>query len=135
VDWNQDGTIDDGDEWIELYNASQTPVDVGGWRLTNRQGKGMYRIPRGTVLKPGAFMVLYGKETGLVLAESGDAVELLGPGDRVREGVALPALGADASYSRDGQGSWHSDWPPSPGRPNLVSGPALLPEAKQSIAQ
>src|SRR5205823_1807093 len=28
ADWNHDGTLDSGDEWIELYNASNRIVDL-----------------------------------------------------------------------------------------------------------
>jgi hypothetical protein len=37
--------------------------------------------------------------------------------------AVFDTLPGDASYSRDEAGSWHADWPPSPGAPNLPAGP------------
>lgn len=48
---------------IELYNAGPTPVDLGGWYLSNTQSAlseddyKQFRIPDGTVLPAGGFLV------------------------------------------------------------------------------
>ena len=45
---------------IELFNPSTTPVDIGGWLLTDdRHVPGRYRIPDGARIEPGAFYVIY----------------------------------------------------------------------------
>jgi hypothetical protein len=46
---------EDDDQYVELFNRGQQPVDVGGWRL---EGGAKYTVPRGTVLEPGGFLVI-----------------------------------------------------------------------------
>jgi hypothetical protein len=48
-----------------------------------------------------------------------DAVWLLAPGGTVVDAITFGPLAPNASYSRGEDGTWHTDWPPSPGRPNL----------------
>lgn len=45
---------------IELQNTTQTSVDIGYWWLSDEAAQPKkYRIPSGTVLAPGGFMVIY----------------------------------------------------------------------------
>ncbi|MCZ6793685.1 MAG: lamin tail domain-containing protein, partial [Planctomycetota bacterium] len=73
---------------IELYNAGPGPADVGGWylsdsRLTEERLK-KYRIPAGTVIAAGGYLVLYegdfggdgGDPGGFALDGGGDDVYL-----------------------------------------------------------
>ena len=120
VDWDGDGKANAADEWIELLNATGRPADLSGWRLETGRGAGtVYRIPRGTVLRAGAILVLYQRQTRLKLEDAGGPVRLVDRGGKVVDSVRYGALGPDVSYSRDAKGVWHSDWPPSPDRPNV----------------
>jgi single-stranded DNA-binding protein len=124
VDWDEDGTADDRDEWIELYNEGPAAVDLGGWSLDDGEDStASYLIPEGTVIQPSAFAVFYRRETGIVLKDEGGEVRLLAPSGVVVDVVAFGALPADASHSRDEVGAWHPDWPPSPGAFNLPPTP------------
>lgn len=126
VDWDGDGKADAADEWIELVNAAGRPVDLSGWRLeTGRGGAGaVYRFPRGTVLRAGVILALYQRQTRLKLEDAGGEVRLVDRGGKVMDAVRYGVLSPDASYSRDAKNAWHSDWPPSPGSPNLPPGAA-----------
>ncbi len=117
VDWDGDGKANTADEWIELLNTTRRSVDLSGWRLET--GRSLYRIPRGTVLRAGAILVFYQRQTRLILQDSGGLVRLVDRTGKTMDSVRYGALGPDASYSRDAQNAWHSDWPPSPGSPNL----------------
>jgi len=120
VDWNGDGFVNERDEWIELYNGGPTSADIGGWYLENTRGAiRAYRIPRGTILQPNAYIVFYRGMTGINLNDRGERVLLLDGRRKVVDMVALAALGEDASTSRDLDGVWHTDWPPTPGGFNL----------------
>jgi hypothetical protein len=124
MDLNGDGILDEPDEWIELHNAGPVVVDVGGWFLDDGEGGSMpYRIPKGSVLGAGAFAVFYGRETGLVLDDDGDLARLLGPDGELLEVVTFGRLAPNATYSLGSDGAWHTDWPPSPGAPNLPPQP------------
>jgi hypothetical protein len=119
-------------EWIELHNAGRRAFDLSGWWLDDGDGETPpYRIPRKTVIPPRGFLVLYADVTGLVLDDSGDTVRLMRPNGQVVDKVGFGPLPPNASYSRDEQGFWHADWPPSPGAPNspafLLPGSGLAP--------
>ena len=48
------------DDWFELYNAGQTPVDLGGFFLTDRAADpAQFRIPQGTVISPGGYLLVW----------------------------------------------------------------------------
>ncbi len=72
-------------DWIELFNPSVLPANVGGWFLTDDSVRPMkYRIPDGTVIAPGGFLVLSesqfnstpGSSNSFTLSSRGEAVFL-----------------------------------------------------------
>ena len=74
---------DPGSDWIELYNPAATNVNVGGWFLTDDFFNPMrYRIPAGTILAPGGYLVFTGTNSfelganGFALSEYGEQVYL-----------------------------------------------------------
>ena len=120
VDWDGNGKANAADEWIELLNTTRRSVDISGYRLeTGRSGALIYRIPRGTVLRAGAILVLYQRQTRLTLEDAGGVVRLVDRSGKAVDLIRYGALSPDTSYSRDLKNVWHSDWPPSPGRMNL----------------
>jgi hypothetical protein len=123
VDWDGDGKANAADEWIEVLNVTKQPVDLSGWRLEiGRSGGVSYRFPRGTMLRAGAIMLLYQRQTRLKLDDAGGTVRLVDRGGKVADSVRYGALSPDASYSRDAKNAWHGDWPPSRGSPNVPTG-------------
>ncbi len=125
-DWNRDGAVNDGDEWIELVNSRPVTVDLGGWSLeTVPSLQPPYRIPTGTLLSPGGYAVFYRQQTGVALSDLGSELRLRDAGNAVVDRVLFPPLAGDSSYSRDAAGGWHANWPPSPGQPNQP--PAVTP--------
>ena len=55
VDWNGDGVIGSvSDQFIEIWNADDSPVDVSDWWLDDEEGGGSppCRLPWDTVLQP-----------------------------------------------------------------------------------
>ncbi len=78
-----------GPDWIELYNASNNAVDIGGWYLSD-SGSNLtkYEIAAGTTLDPGQYIVFYedanfgaassdpGRHEAFALSENGDTVYL-----------------------------------------------------------
>ncbi|MEZ5304446.1 MAG: lamin tail domain-containing protein [Verrucomicrobiales bacterium] len=81
-------------DWIELYNSSANPVDVGGWFVSD-SGSDLekYRIADGTTIAGHGYLVLYedqhfgassadpGALTPFALSENGETVYLHAPGD------------------------------------------------------
>jgi hypothetical protein len=65
------------DDWFELYNAGAVPADISGWKmLDNDDTHTPYVFPSGTVMAPGAFLVV---DTGVTGFNFG-----LGAADSVR---------------------------------------------------
>jgi len=57
VEQNPAGT-DYGYEWVELYNPTDQPVDIGGWTLSTTHGVTVTLvIPEGTIIYPGEYLV------------------------------------------------------------------------------
>ena len=61
-DANQDGQRDGyEDEFIELYNADSTSVDISGWRLGDSTSPDThFQFPPDAVIEPGSYVVLFG---------------------------------------------------------------------------
>ena len=135
VDWNGDGVVNVQDQWIELYNAGSTTADLGGWSITRiseaeqesgsgRQTaqEGQYTLPAGTMLPPGAFLVVYGSQSGLVLDTAGGQVRLLDSQEQEVDRVVYGVLAPDVSLNRAEDGTWYTSLQPTPGAANT---PAL----------
>jgi hypothetical protein len=74
---------DPSSDWIELYNPTSTNADISGWFLTDDFfNPKRYRIPPGTVLAPGSYLVFTGTNSfelgtnGFLLSEYGEQVYL-----------------------------------------------------------
>lgn len=47
-------------DWIELHNRTRSPLDIGGWFLSDdATALAKYRIPPGTVIPAGGYLVYY----------------------------------------------------------------------------
>ncbi|MBC8293229.1 MAG: lamin tail domain-containing protein [Proteobacteria bacterium] len=50
---------DPGIDWVEIYNSSSSPIDVGGWLLSDSLSNlSKYEIPSPTVIPSGGYVVL-----------------------------------------------------------------------------
>jgi hypothetical protein len=92
----------DGD-WIELHNTTGSPIDIGGWFLSDsRDNLRKYQIAAGTSIAPGGYVVFTqtanfgltasdpGKLTGFGLSELGEAVFLSsGSGTNLAGGYSI----------------------------------------------
>ncbi|MDO8540573.1 MAG: lamin tail domain-containing protein [Opitutaceae bacterium] len=103
---------------IELTNVGNAAADLGGWSLTDNAAVPFkFVIPGGTMLVPGAYLVIYASnsgsvptpKTGFALGASGDDLTLTrsaaaggGTADSVVWGQQL----ADFSIGRGADGSW-----------------------------
>ncbi|MES2572689.1 MAG: lamin tail domain-containing protein, partial [Verrucomicrobiota bacterium] len=61
---------------IELFNPALSPADISGWWLSNEQQvPKKFRIPQGTVIAPGGYLVFTAAQFGadFTLAATGDA--------------------------------------------------------------
>ena len=120
------GTVD----WVELYNPTDRDIDLSGYGFTNEIKRSFrYRFPDGTTIKPGEYLLLYctgGTEqsdndplcTGFNLSASGEDLFLINPNNVEADEVHVPALEADTSYARNGNGAFAVSTVPTPGKEN-----------------
>ena len=48
----------DSEDWIELYNAGDIAVDLGGWQLRDENDDNVFVLASGTTLEAGGYLVL-----------------------------------------------------------------------------
>jgi hypothetical protein len=119
VDWDENGTADFSDEWIELYNAGTSSANLGGWAIADPTKA--YTMPVGTVIWPHAYLLLFRAQTHLSLGDSRDEVVLLRPDGSIADAFQYTrGPGNDRSYCRtvDGAGTWTARCEVTPGRAN-----------------
>ncbi|HUE98637.1 MAG TPA: lamin tail domain-containing protein [Anaerolineales bacterium] len=132
-DWNNDGVINTGDEYIELLNHGVVDVNLSGYSLDDEVniGSAPFRLPA-IVLKPGERRVFYGSETGLLLSDGGDGVRLLKPNGQLGDAYNYRVVRfPDQSFCRlpdnGGADDWNQNCFPTPGLQNSLSGSSVNP--------
>jgi hypothetical protein len=120
------------DDWIELFNRSDTVVDLSGMYLSDRpEDLRKWKFPRGTTIPPHGYLVVWADEDGRDVEGlhanfklSGDGEQLLlidtdAGGNRVLDSIEFGVQREDVSYGRISDGS--DELAPlyaSPGRSN-----------------
>ena len=123
--------------YIELYNTSDTLLDISYFMLDDAEADGAdpQLLPAGTRLGGHEFYVLPIANSGLRVPASGGLLRLLLPDGSEQEQLTWAQSSEDESLSRapDGSGSWQAGWQPSPGLPNrahsTIAGEAQLAHA------
>jgi len=132
-DWNNDGVVNTGDEYIELLNHGVVPVTLSGYRLDDEAnvGSNPYTLPNIT-LQPGERIVFYGSQTGLLLSDGGDGVRLIKSNGQLADAYNYSVVEfPDQSFCRlpdnGGLDDWNENCYPTPGLRNSLSGSILRP--------
>ena len=110
------------EDWFEVYNIGDHPVDIGGYYLTDRLNRPTkYQIPDdvpdSTTIEPGGFVLIYADEdnsegwnhTNFKFNSEGEALVFRSPdGFTIADSVHFGALPLDYSWGRDpdGDGTW-----------------------------
>jgi hypothetical protein len=109
-----------GPEWVELYNPSDTAIDVSGWRIDDdTPGGTQTTIGAGSVVPAGGYLVV--SLTSAILNNTGDSVTVIDADGGTIDAVAFGALKGTESYGRrsDGAAEWLKS-APSPGASNAL---------------
>ncbi|MGV3710461.1 MAG: lamin tail domain-containing protein, partial [Gemmatimonas sp.] len=85
-------------DWIELYNSGAIAVNVGGFVVKDNNDASNYTIPAGTIINPGAYLVLEESQFVFGLGAS-DAVRLYGPMGDLRDSYTWTSH-APTTYGR-----------------------------------
>jgi hypothetical protein len=124
-DWNADGKPNLGDEFIEIFNAGDATVDLGGWFLDDQiqGGSRPYRIPDGELIRPKGLRVFFRAQTKISLGDTADGVWLIAPNGKAVDGINYSRTRwPDSAWGRypEGVGGLRLGFPPTPGLPNRL---------------
>ena len=142
---NQGFILDPADnqdnDWIEIYNYGDDPIDIGGMHLTDDDPYDplaeWWQIPTGypeqTTIAAGGYLLIWAdNQTGqgplhvnFALGASGEYIGLADADMNLLDSIAFGQQSADDSYGRfpDGNDNWQtflhdSNTPPTPGKAN-----------------
>lgn len=102
---NPDGS--DDAEWIEIKSINIEPIDLSGWKLDDDEGGSRpYKIPDGTIINPGQFLIFKKGQTKLALNNTYDAARLLDPDGEIFFETSYDEVPEGASWARDEGGSF-----------------------------
>jgi len=141
-----------GSDWIELHNRTQSPVEIGGWFLSD-SGTNLlkYRIPLGATIPGGGYLVFHedstfgaasvdpNKITPFALSDTGETVYLSSArGDQLTDYRTKEDFGPSSageilgSYYKASSDSYNfvAMETPTPGAPNSLPrvGPIVISE-------
>ncbi|MDL2217314.1 lamin tail domain-containing protein [Christensenellaceae bacterium OttesenSCG-928-M15] len=116
-------------DWIELYNPSDTSVNLSGCALSdNVRDPRKYVLPD-VVLGPGEHLIIYACKydgtppegiycTGFGLSKSGEMLIITDKYSKILDQVNIPSLKQDVSYARNDLGEFGYCIAPTPGSEN-----------------
>jgi hypothetical protein len=110
------------DDWIELFNKSESTIDVSGYYLSDsKNNPAKWQIPQDTYIEGRGYLIIWADkdtlETGLhanfKLSSLGETLILSKPDKRRIDKVSYPAQNYELAYSRipDGNGSFRWEYP------------------------
>ncbi|HND89427.1 MAG TPA: lamin tail domain-containing protein, partial [Saprospiraceae bacterium] len=114
---NQNAVTDEAGEhedWIELYNLTNSPVDLGGWALTDDPSKPQkWVFEAGTTIGPKDYLIVWADEDGsqgslhanFKLSASGESIALLNTELRIVDSVSFGPQQVDMGYARRPNGT------------------------------
>ena len=128
-----DGGRDEFDDWIEIYNAENKPVDVGGMYVSqDRDNPIGYQIPKTsssvTTIQPGGFLVLWADgdtdqgplHLRFKLSHNGEFIGLFYNDGRTIDSLTFDQQLENVSYGRSSDGGevWKEFTASTPGSSN-----------------
>ncbi len=131
----------DFDDWFELYNKGNVPIDLGGYYLTDDLGDPLkHQIPIGqpalTTIQPNSYLLFWADDEpaqGVLhlpfkLSASGEDLGLYIDSYTPIDLISFPTMVSDQSYGRisDGINSWTYFDEPTPGSSNSTVSSELL---------
>jgi hypothetical protein len=114
---NQTYVTDENDEyedWIELYNNSNSPVNIGGWFLTdNPDNLDKWAFPSNTSIAAHDYLIVWADEdssqgplhANFKLSASGEVLMLVNSSGNVLQDITFGQQEADKGYARTPNGT------------------------------
>lgn len=127
-----------GPDWVELLNTGAAPVDVSGWILRDDDDLSALPIASGTVLAPGAFLVVETRDAvtgaGFGLGKADEIRLFTADGTGLVDGYAWTEHATTEGRLPDGSGDF-VDTAPTRGAANAVravASPVVLNEVESN---
>ena len=127
---NPEGDDADG-EWIELYNGGDKEIDLAGGSLSDASGKA-YTISKNTIIAAKSYKVFYRKQTGIVLNNDQDAIDLKDGSGKKIDSVSYTDGAEGKSYALGKNGWLWSDPTPDKANPQAAEAGANANENTNS---
>jgi spore coat protein CotH len=110
----QQDEVGEFDDWIELFNRTNNPVDISDYAVTdNDLSLSKFQIPSGTILQPNSYLIIWADEdasqgklhANFKLSSAGETISLLNKQKQVLNTVAFGTQITDSGYARIPNGS------------------------------
>ena len=119
-------------DWVEVYNPSDKPVTLAGYRLSDRAEKTKYDFPSDVTLGGGEYLVIWCSTQArgdfaapfALSSSGGETVVLTAPNGAVADSTEVPPLEKNVSWALT-PGGWIVSEQPTPGYANDPDGLAL----------
>lgn len=95
---NPTGT-DQGGEWIEIHNVTNSGLDLSGWKIKNAAGK-TFTLPDGTAIPPLGYLILTDTTTKITLKNSGDQIQILDPDNTLQDKIEFETAPENTSFAK-----------------------------------
>ena len=118
-------------DWIELYNAGDTPIELGGMFLKDDfASSDKWTFPSGAMIPPKSFFIIWAdgldqeNHASFKLSKGGEQIGLYYPDGAVIDTISFDKQVDDISFGRfpDGADEWQFFIDPTCGAPNITSG-------------
>jgi hypothetical protein len=127
---NEDPDFEKNADWVELYNAGTSDVNLNGYYLTdNLTRPDKWSIGQDLIIPSKGFVIIWtdGKNTGLhasfKISQLGEEIGLFSPALALLDSVTFGLQTVDISSGRspDGSNSWKLFLSPTPGKSNSTT--------------
>lgn len=126
---DDDGGVDEFDDWIEIYNSSGSTIDLSGMYLSDDLNDPFKsKIPNGVTIPAGGFVLFWADEQGsqgplhmsFKLSKTGEAVGLFYIDGRLINSKTFGAQDDNKSFgaTTNGGSTWQQFTSPTPGASN-----------------
>lgn len=123
---------DDEEEWIEIYNDSDSITDISGWQLDDTaSGSSAFVFPKNTLIAPKSYLVFSRQITNIALNNDKDSIRLLLPEGAIFQEINYENPPIGKSSARTDKGFvWSA---PTPGTANIISSLASVERANKKF--
>lgn len=120
---------DAGEEFIEILNTGETPVDLVGWKVQDASSS-KYTFSTGNIA-PGAYRAVKRPESGIALNNTnGETVSLTAPDGFVTSTASFSGSAIEGQSFSLFENQWKWTGTPTPGAKNLFADGNHVPEAR-----